>query len=716
MTMEICGSEEMLAASEIHSHCSSCIKIWKCALRPKPGEVCEIVSCEAQCGARFHACKLSEHKLLCANEKVPCINAVNGCPIWLLRRFLGRHLETCPASVVHCTMEWNRWPVCSRERQLHIPFHQPNPNARAGQLDVALALRDQRMLNEWLRAPRRTRRALRNSLTRRFPAVPLQLRGASHHHGAVGVESANDGSENSSSLPSRAVTDDEEDTPWEARKAPPGLQRSVCSELYRASKQTTESLTAALNMITNHNGHRPLVVAESRDGDRRPMRWIDYVDDKENLNGVANGWSADEPVEDMDIEKLASGACGLVVELPRTGTSSPASGSNGENMDIGGDVELADDAFESPGSYDVLFVDHTVVSEISAASMTDHARKQPAAVPSVPPPPPPTSPPLFVNLGLDLTLESITRYQTKPKSMYTFLCAQEFRRDEYSWHYKNVHSDIHGGLNGWLEQRCPLAHYGCMYSMRRFFPTSCGSSIVHNDILESFGVKPFIARPLPSTYLSPPTSARSSPERRVGHRLPSRPTDPKSAGAATAAHPMEVIHEDGRVALPSIREDALASHRRGREDGALACLTLTQLPFEVLQHVARFLDSFSICNLAMTSRLFREVCCSLLEERGIVVQQWEKVKYGKRPSWRIAYKRWFFSTAFTPIHEWGFEEHENMANHLKSCIYFQRNHKTEPYFYPVGINPNPHVLSKLKEGICEALRNETTGGDSMTKL
>ena len=50
---------------------------------------------------------------------------------------------------------------------------------------------------------------------------------------------------------------------------------------------------------------------------------------------------------------------------------------------------------------------------------------------------------------LDIRLETVTRLQTKPRAMYTFVCAQDFRRDEYAWHSQNVHNDIHGGLNSW---------------------------------------------------------------------------------------------------------------------------------------------------------------------------------------------------------------------------------------------------------------------------
>lgn len=50
------------------------------------------------------------------------------------------------------------------------------------------------------------------------------------------------------------------------------------------------------------------------------------------------------------------------------------------------------------------------------------------------------------------------------------------------------------------------------------------------------------------------------------------------------------------------------------------------------------LRCFSLCNLALTCRRLREVCCSLLEERGLVVQQWKKRRIGSRVTWTVAYK------------------------------------------------------------------------------
>jgi F-box protein 30 len=105
---------------------------------------------------------------------------------------------------------------------------------------------------------------------------------------------------------------------------------------------------------------------------------------------------------------------------------------------------------------------------------------------SVPPPPPAL--PQCNSLSLDINVRTIAAYQRKPKLMYTFRCAQEFRRDEYEWHYRNVHNDIHGGIDGWIEHRCPLWQYGCNFVHRRWNPKPEGSRIVFNELVENFGI------------------------------------------------------------------------------------------------------------------------------------------------------------------------------------------------------------------------------------
>ena len=72
-----------------------------------------------------------------------------------------------------CMAEWNRWPVFTAQKRKHIPFKQPNPYGHQGQLDYDLTLRDQRMLKNLNSIPRKTKLSLRNSLTLRYPAVPV---------------------------------------------------------------------------------------------------------------------------------------------------------------------------------------------------------------------------------------------------------------------------------------------------------------------------------------------------------------------------------------------------------------------------------------------------------------------------------------------------------------------------------------------------------------
>ena len=155
---------------DCHSkHCFNCYSFTLCEDRDE----CSFMQCPTCKTAVFHQCKLAEHLLLCENAVVDCLNKDYGCPKRLCRDRMGPHLAECPASVVVCMAEWNRWPLFASDRYKHIPFRQKNPLAEEGQLDFELALRDQRMLDNMKKIPRKSRVSLRNNLTRRHPAVPL---------------------------------------------------------------------------------------------------------------------------------------------------------------------------------------------------------------------------------------------------------------------------------------------------------------------------------------------------------------------------------------------------------------------------------------------------------------------------------------------------------------------------------------------------------------
>ncbi|XP_059208775.1 F-box only protein 30a [Centropristis striata] len=697
----------------LHSHCFKCINR-RCMARPEAGVCCDLMGCPLVCGAVFHSCKLEEHRLLCPYERLPCLNSGFGCPFTIPRIKMAQHLETCPASIVCCTMEWNRWPVSYADRKSYENLSKDFDEVE--QLDMALALQDQRMLLESLKV-----------------TTTVSKNGDKEADESDKMATA-------SSLPETVlgnVTVEMEEEPYNG--------------LYRASVETSRSLAAALDILTNSkdidvivgnlNGEKTDKNGAIHNGENGDSRNVYAADGGKNVDmqesdsdsdcelGAVGGvdcavgtdreedgisWEEEndfveiffeekdqiieEPIDDSNrvwpempphympvlaLEPLVPQQAPDPIPMPfllsdhirndffqhlpselryrclerklqsvemlrgmsmftfngrRALLSDPylfRAKMEDKAVDTS-DLEVADDPMglhgidlitaallfclgDSPGGRgisDSRFVDgyhidfgtqtfsfpsailatNTMVGDIASASACDHASPQLS------------NPSPFHTLRLDLVLECVARYQTKQRSMFTFVCGQLFRRDEFSSHFKNVHGDIHAGLNGWMEQRCPLAYYGCTYSQRRFCPSVQGFRIIHDRHLGSFGVQPGL--PL-----------------KGGANLPRK------------------------------------NFRFGSRSDQFS-----NLPFEVLQHVASFLDSFSLCQLSRVSRTMREVCGSLLQMRGMVVLLWEKKQRADGSlSWQITDKVWRFSTAFGTVNEWKFANIASMADHLKKC-------------------------------------------------
>ncbi|CAJ1074470.1 F-box only protein 30a [Xyrichtys novacula] len=709
----------------LHSHCLKCINR-RCMTRTEAGVCCDLIGCPLVCGAVFHSCKLEEHRLLCPYERLPCLNSGFGCPFTITRIKMAQHLETCPASIVCCTMEWNRWPVSYSDRKSYENLSKDFDEVE--QLDMALALQDQRMLLESLKV-----------------TTTVSKNGDKEADESDKMATA-------SSLPetvSSNITVEMEEEPY--------------NELYRASVETSRSLAAALDILTSskemgvivgningentdkngalHNGengdsHRAhgaeggknVDMQESDSDSDCELGAVGGVDCAEGTNGEENGvgWveenyfvelffeeeeveeSIEEPKNDSNLvwPEMPQDYMPVIALEPPVPQQAPLSPPmpfllsdhvrnnflqhlpselryrylerklqnvevlrgismftlNGRRALLSdpylfrakmedkavdtSDLEVADDPMglhgidlitaallfclgDSPGGRgisDSRFVDgyhidfgtqtfsfpsailatNTMVGDIASASACDHASPQLS------------NPSPFHTLRLDLVLECVARYQTKQRSMFTFVCGQLFRRDEFSSHFKNVHGDIHAGLNGWMEQRCPLAYYGCTYSQRRFCPSVQGFRIIHDRHLGSFGVQPGL-----------PLKTGDTPLRN-------------------------------------------GCHLRSQSD------QFSNLPFEVLQHVASFLDSFSLCQLSRVSRTMRDVCASLLQVRGMVVLLWEKKRRADgSTSWQITDKVWRFSTAFGTVNEWKFANIASMADHLKKCKFNTITRKEE---------------------------------------
>lgn len=612
---------------------------------------------------------------------------------------MAQHLETCPASIVCCTMEWNRWPVSYSDRKSYENLSKDFDEVE--QLDMALALQDQRMLLESLKvtttvskngdkeADESDKMATASSLpetalgngtvemeveSSRNLAVALDIHSNSKDMGVIenlNGEKTDKNGENGDGRKSyvaeggKNVDMQESDSDSDCELgAVGGVDCGVGTDAEDADgigwaeehdfvelffEEKEDDIEEPINdsdvvwpampqdyvpvialehpvpvqqapleapmpfLLSDHMRNNFLQHLPSELRYRCLERKLQNV---EVLRGISmftfNGRRAllsdpylfrakmeDKAVDTSDLE-VADDPMGLhgidlitAALLFCLGDSPGGRGISDSRFVDGYHIDFGTQTFSFPSA---ILATNTMVGDIASASACDHASPQLS------------NPSPFHTLRLDLVLECVARYQTKQRSMFTFVCGQLFRRDEFSSHFKNVHGDIHAGLNGWMEQRCPLAYYGCTYSQRRFCPSVQGFRIVHDRHLGSFGVQP---------------------------------------------------------GLPLKTGDNLSKNtcRFGSQ-----CDQFSSLPFEVLQHVASFLDSFSLCQLSRVSRTMREVCASLLQMRGMVVLLWEKTQRADgSPSWQITDKVWRFSTAFGTVNEWKFANIASMADHLKKC-------------------------------------------------
>ncbi|XP_074165713.1 F-box only protein 30 [Sminthopsis crassicaudata] len=704
-----------------HSHCVNCISR-RCMARPETGISCDLIGCPLVCGAVFHSCKADEHRVLCPLERVPCLNSGFGCPFTVTRSKIAEHLEICPASVVCCTMEWNRWPVSYADRKSYENLSRDVDEVE--QLDMALALQDQRMLLESLKVATMMSKATdKISESREQIPVKSSVPDVPHTNGLVSVDGESYGALYQATVETTRSLAAALDILNTATRDISMLNTRLCaspSEM-EEDQHSAESLKIKTSKDCEYpnedemgavGGFDQNVSGQNSQSEQNGSNdfCCDLNDSFDSTSAFCNGFHLDnmntevmDHNEDFSSESelcnLTNGECAPSEEALPTNSLSvsaqlgegiqsstlpngtvqhillPDDSTGGEvlenkaeqeglrNVDVlslirpqsfkffsgscwfkakedkavdTADLEVTEDPMglqgidlitaallfclgDSPGGrgisdsryVDVCHVDfgtqtfslpsailatNTMVGEIASASACDHANPQLS------------NPSPFQTLGLDLVLECVARYQIKQRSMFTFVCGQLFRRKEFSSHFKNVHGDIHAGLNGWMEQRCPLAYYGCTYSQRRFCPSTQGAKIIHDRHLRSFGVQPCVST---------------------------------------------VLVEPARNCLLGLHSDHLSS-----------------LPFEVLQHIAGFLDGFSLCQFSCVSRLMRDVCGSLLQSRGMVILLWEKRKYPDgNSSWQIREKVWRFSTAFCSVNEWKFADILSMADHLKKCSY-----------------------------------------------
>ncbi|XP_010867861.2 F-box only protein 40 [Esox lucius] len=686
----------------LHDHCEKCYNLF-CQAPVNTAISCAVIKCRLRCGASFHKCKDEQHRLLCLEEKVPCLNVGYGCPFSMPRRRLAQHLEACPASTLICSQQWIRFPATETDSGIQRTT-RADPDYEK-QLNVSTALRDQDLLFRSLKMktvfPELMERVEEESAQNTIfvgatsPAGKDLRLSDSCKLMEDGCDSYGDDSQ---------VTTGSQMTPEERKNLAKNMDMT-CS-IYEATLRRNEKggQRTFSNMDTkpkptdsneeracsSSNGHREMDEDGSSMECRNNRATASAVEISGSglapwQDGVVERLRREATIADYNMYLLHHGAMlinfgqldactprekdfvygnlePIAVQTVRTfsvptsfrpkrfhvkGTCSQMVSRSVDTADLGVSVEDLSKCDEVKVTL-LCFLErellgHSISEGGGADGLYVDIGTQTYNLPSAPFKPEASLADLLTDQHKDLYVqvqaEDITRRHNSTNSAFSFLCGHAFRRDEYATHFRNVHLDIQSCLNGWFEQRCPLAYLGCDYCQSRFHPMGQRATVTYHQDLSMFTLKP-----------EGPSLMSDNDKTIMSERKPSRNLD-----------------------------------------------HLSKLPFEILQYVAGYLDSFSLSQLSQVSQLLREVCVTLLEVRGMVYLKWERKTYSHGGSkWKCRKKVWEFSSLFSKVDRWCFDNDvTSMSEHLKVCPFYQREERREPVQLPSSEGPRgrPRVKS-----------------------
>lgn len=550
--------------NQLHQHCLNCFHQNCDDLFAK---TCKMASCQTGCGAVLHECKMEDHLNICLNSIQPCNNSSYGCPFKLKKCDIGKHLTVCPASTVICTMEWNRKPLAPHNT---IGMKNYNPNsAIQNHLEVGLALRDQRVLLETMLT-----KDILNSLfddTLKF-------------NKCIGVktnDSINDFASDEYFLPGNI------DSLADSLVAA-SIQTSVKKSEIMKKKKINEENNDKKPLLRKQFYIPPKKVFKDAACDTSDiainfsnLKWLNPSVKRQGFDSTTDILEMFGAYEKQESVSYSHRSEGLLCTYDQARYCSfrhiasqtrPHFKINKQNKSV---AKVFQENFENMP--DKLF-------------MSSHHNEK-----------------LYQSLALNQVMECLPRYEIKSRSVYSFMCNNLLRRDQFRSHFKNVHCDICSHLNGWLEEKCPYAQYGCNFIRNRFYPKSFPDSLIYDNARSCIAIRPQLS------------------ECEKNWKLCSKLTE--------------------------------------------NC-NLFSLPWEILEYILSFLDSYSIGQLSETCTYLKNVCFSILKQRGIVILKWNKVEFTDGSvTWLNVGEKWLFGNAFSEITEWTLNKQPGMCAHVSKCAF-----------------------------------------------
>ena len=447
-----------MRAGDFHStHCVNCRRV-NCRHLQK----CPLIYCPHLCGMRFHQCKEGEHQISCSRFRRPCINALYGCKQELNTEQLRNHLPRCPASTVVCTMEWNRTPLrqsldVRNQLASSSPYggHDHTGGGGGGDpvsvsnFNLIVTLKDQHALFQ-----KATKSQLISAYAEEIikpldatdTAVPTAKISAlsALDNGRTDEADANEVDANASS----AISQPDK----QLRTLPASFYKyNFCGRIVNGVHRRERPTYVESSCGTDDDGGGGGRETEPpQPGGGRRRRWyqdlypfvrVDYAEhyqcvllsviQNENFYARAQVSETWIPNHGMCTESTQTYPCDIL------------------GIDV---VKLL-----QPLAEDFTADDATTVADDAAEAYVSKKAHNPK---------------FTSQLVLNTTMECQSRVVTNTDNMFSYMCGQLFRRDQFSWHYKNTHCDFYAGLNNWIEELCPYNQFGCTFRRHRHRPHS----------------------------------------------------------------------------------------------------------------------------------------------------------------------------------------------------------------------------------------------------
>ncbi|XP_038657852.1 F-box only protein 40 isoform X1 [Scyliorhinus canicula] len=658
----------------LHKHCEKCYNR-HCKKSFETSVSCLVICCRSKCGAVFHQCKEDEHSLLCPLEHVPCLNSAFGCPFSMARHKLSKHLHVCPASIVCCSMQWNRWPVNDDDITLknNVVKESLNPE----DLDFSTAMRDQGILFSSVKMaalfPEMAETVDENDfdLNEEGAVGGQLLASTSLERGFLetGTAVLQDGTDKVNAEVAELTQEeqnnlaDSNDTDYLAKystwehifsKDKGGCITEEKTTKVRNKQKTENSFACTNNKENKTSKSDPTLLASGEKSGEAPwqegvLERLETQMDTKHFNmylahhgsmlirfGQMMACTPKEKdfvygnLEAQDVKTVNTFKVPTSYRAKRAHMGESFSNKNKKENKAVDTSDLDTENYQSDEvAISLLCYLENVLKghAISETNVTDGLTvdfaTQTYSFPSAPFGRGVTLADVAAEKASCLYLQLQTECVTKKynKCAFTFMCHHFFRRDEYSSHFRNVHADIQSGLNGWMIQRCPLAYLGCSYAQQKFCPSKKRVKVIYNRHQNAFAVKPDVAAVL-----------------------------------CQHSHRDQNIWKNGK-----------------------SMLSLNSLPSEILRYIASFLDSYSLAQLSQVSVLMNVISSTFLQEHGMVFLDWEKKSYSHGSfSWRARKRKWKFSCVFSTVDNWRFNDGPSMAEHLKTCSYYVAERRSKP--------------------------------------